>query len=419
MTLSEKLLAALAAHNPFDHTQMVDPYPLYAEARRATPIFFNPPTNTWMVTRPDEITAVLRDPARFTSKYVMSPRTTPPPEVIAVLEGHDTWLPTLLTTDPPDHTRLRSLLTKGLSAQRTARMEPQLLALADELIDGFVADGRGDLMARFTFPFTAMVIGDLLGMPREDIPTLKRWSDDWIRLLWNAVPLDQLIASARGLIDFQRYFAEIVAERRKSPGDDLLSALIQVHLDDDSRLDEKELIAVPMQLIMAGHETTFYLIGNALALLLERPALVDAVRARPALIPNIVEETLRLNGPIFWLSRQTTTEVELGGVTLPKETNVTLLISAANHDERMFPDPTQFEAERSNAERNFSLGLGPHFCLGAALARLESRIALERLLTRLPNLKIEPGKPLQRAKVIAFHGFEHLHALWDAPTTTK
>lgn len=415
MTEPNTLRAALAAENLFGPEHIVDPFPFYARARRDAPVFFNAPTNCWVVSRSENIVTVLRDTERFSSKYLMSPRTPLAPEVVAVLGDPDAWLPTLLTTDPPDHTRLRGLLSKGFSPQRIAAMEPEIRAIADALIDGFVADGRVDLIARFAFPFTASVIGDMLGMPRDDIARLKRWSDDWIRLVWNVEPAEQLIEAARGLVEFQRYFAEVIAERTRRPGDDMLSALIQAHLDDDARLNEEELIAVPMQLIMAGHETTLYLIGNALMSLLEHPAHLAAVRADAGLLEHVVEEVLRLDPPVLWITRRTTVEVELGGVTIPAGATVQVAVCSANHEESLFREPATFNPCRPNADRHLTFGRGAHFCLGAPLARLEARVALDRLLARLPGLRLDPEQPPERATAIGFRGHARLVALWDAP----
>ncbi|WP_437828942.1 cytochrome P450 [Sorangium sp. So ce1153] len=415
MTDPDALRAALAAENLFGAEHIADPYPLYAEARRGAPVFFNASASCWMVTRPEDIAAVLRDTERFSSRYLMSPRTPLAPEIAALLGDPEARLPTLLTTDPPDHTRLRGLLGRGFSAQQIATMEPQVRALADALIDDVVADGSADLISRFAFPFTSIVIGDMMGMPRADIARLKRWSDDWIRLVWNVEPAEQLVEAARGLLEFQRYFAEVIAERRRRPGDDLLSALIQERADDEAQLSEEELIAVPMQLIMAGHETTLHLIGNALVLLLEHPAHLAAAREAPGVLGRIVEEALRIDAPVLWISRRTTTEVELGGATLPAGATVQLAVCSANRAESLFGEPATFDPCRPNADRHLSFGRGTHFCLGAPLARLEARVALERLLARLPRLRLDPEQPPERAQAIGFRGYRRVTARWDAP----
>ncbi|KYG10567.1 hypothetical protein BE21_11305 [Sorangium cellulosum] len=414
MTVPDDLRAAVGAHDLYHPSHTADPYPFYAEARRGAPVFFNASANSWFVTRPEDVLTALRDTERFSSEHMMKPRTPLAPEVVALLGDPNARLPTMLTTDPPDHTRLRGLVSKGFTPQRVAAMEPQLRAIADELIGGFAAEGRADLIQRFAFPFTAFVIGDMLGMPRADIARLKRWSDDWIRLVWNAEPLERMVEAAKGLLAFQRYFAEVIAERRRSLGDDLLSAVIRAQLDDGAQLSEEELIALPMQLIMAGHETTLHLIGNALVLLLERPAHLAAVREDPARIGDVIEETLRLDGPLLWIGRHTTVEVELGGVKLPAGAIVQLAVCSANHDEGLFSEPTAFNPCRANADRHFSFGRGAHFCLGAPLARLEGRVALEQLLARLPNLRLDPDQPPVRAAAIGFRGFDHLAARWDA-----
>ncbi|MCY0986711.1 cytochrome P450 [Nannocystis sp. ILAH1] len=406
--------AALAAHNPFDFAQMADPYPFYAAARRATAAFFNAPLNSWFITRPEDMQAIYRDPARFSSKYIMSAHKELPPEVLQVFAGEPPWLPTLLTTDPPDHTRMRSLLVKGFAPQSIAAREPAIRQLADELIDGFHADGHADVAQQFAFPFTATVIGDMLGMPRADIDRLKRWSGDWLRLIWCVEPIERLVESARGLLAFQEYFKDVIAERRARPGSDLLSVLIQARLDDGDRLSEEELVAVPMQLIVGGHETTMFAMSNALALLIQRPDDLAAVRADPGLLPGFIEEVLRFETPLLFNQRQTIAAETIGGVTIPADSSLQLLLAAANRDEALFPEPDRFDPRRANADRHFAFGRGIHFCLGAALARLELRVGIERLLARLPDLRLRPGAPLERARVILFFGYDRLHLAWGA-----
>lgn len=414
MAESDPDIAFLAAHNPYDPAQMADPYPFYAAAREATAAFYNSQLKSWMITRPDDIQAIYRDPSRFSSRFVMSTHGELPPEVAAVFAGHDPWLPTLLTTDPPDHTRLRNLLIKGFSPQTIAAREPSIRALADELIDGFVADGQADIVKRFAFPFTATVIGDMLGIPRADNDQLKTWSGDWIRLVWCADPIERLVQAAHSLLAFQRYFSELIAERKRNLGNDLLSLLIQARLDNGDRLSERELVAVPMQLIIGGHETTLFAISNALALLLERPAELAALTADPGLLPQFNEELLRYQSPLIANQRTTLTEVRFGDVTIPAGSSLMLLLACANRDASQFPEPDRFDAHRANVERHFSFGRGIHFCLGAALARLEMRVGLERLLARLPGLRFPPDHPRARATDPLFFGFNSLQLAWDA-----
>jgi cytochrome P450 len=210
--------ACVAAYNPVDPKELEDPFPSYNELRRAAPVFYNAQFDSWMVMRPEDILTMQRDTASFSSKSIMSPQHPLPPEVVAVLGSDEIKLPTLLTTDPPDHARLRSLLNKGFSAQSIAAREPAVRAVADELIDSFVGDGHAELMSQFAFPFTAIVIGDMLGVPRADNAQLKRWSDDWMTLIFALAPVEQLVEAAHGLMAFQRYFAEVMAERRAHPG---------------------------------------------------------------------------------------------------------------------------------------------------------------------------------------------------------
>ena len=406
------LPADRVAYNPLDPAQMENPYPVLAAARHDAPVFFSPLFDSWMVTRYDDIVMVLKDPVRFSSADLLKPKIPLPPEVTAVLDQGMIEARGMFNSDPPDHTRLRNLISKAFTPQRIQQLEPRLRILAAEYVDSFIQDGQADVMHQFAFPLTGTLIAEMLGVPRADMAILKPWSDDWMAVQAGMLPLEQLVEAAYNCLKIQQYFINLVEERRSSPGDDLISALLQVQTDGEVPLSTEELATLPLHFLMAGHESTSNLIGNVVKLLLTHPAALQAVRNDVRVLPKVIEEVLRLDTPIPLQSRTTTTEVEINGVRIPKGARLALSAASANHDECQFADPTRFDMHRPQVEKHLSFGKGIHFCIGAALARAETRIAVEALL-RLPNLRLRSEHPLERLPSVLMRGYAHMYVEWD------
>lgn len=399
-------------YNPFTPPQLDDPYPFYAHARQKAPVFYSPVVDMWIVTRYDDICAIIKDPIRFSSKNSVQIPHDLPPEVQEILRDFHLDLP-LINHDPPHHTRLRSVINKAFSGQLIGAMEPRIRAIAHELVDGFIDDGHAELIAGFANPLPMIVITALLGIPRTDQQLFKQWSDDWAMLVWGNLPLEQQVICAQGCVAFQNYVAAMIEERWRTPQDDLVTKLLNALQEDEYLLSTPEIAALLMGFIFGGHENTTKLISNALLLLLRHPDQWRTLQKDLRLAANVVEETLRIDPPTQGMFRTTAKAVELGGVTLPPGARLQLMFASANRDEAHFPDPDRFDIHRTNQKQHFGFGGGIHLCLGAFLARLECQIALEVLTQRLPSLRFQPNFTVQYQPNIVLRGPKHLFLEWD------
>jgi cytochrome P450 len=329
----------------------------------AKPVFF--------VYRYDEITQVLRDNQTFSSSIIIN------------FFGDVFGKYVMLGMDEPEHRRYRSLVSAAFSQKALTRRQDDLVEqIANGLIDGFVERGRAELVREFTFPYPTQVIAGLLGLPRADYPQFQRWSISLLSFMMNP---ERGIAASLAL---REYFAAILAARRQEPCADLVSSLAQAEIDGE-RLSDEEIFSFLRILLPAGIETTYRSTGNLLFGLLSKPELVDAVRADRSLIPQAIEEAVRWEPPLLTITRVATRDTELAGIPIPAGSTVMPMLGAANRDEDRYPDPDRFDICRS-PEPHTSWGNGVHVCLGMHLARLEMRVALNLLLDRLPNLRLDP-----------------------------
>jgi cytochrome P450 len=400
-------------YNPFDPAQKRDPFPFYANARRETPVFFSPILNMWVVTRHEDILTVLRDPSVFSSLNIIESPTPLPPEVVEILSQGIPFVPTLINNDPPSHTRVRNLCNKAFTPQRVAGMETRIRELANSLIDGFVHEGRADVIERFANPLPQIVIADIVGVPRSDTEKFVRLADEWAATIFEGLPTDVQLKLAPGAVAFQAYNAEMIAERRNNPQNDLMSDLVHAQVEGEVPLTDWEIVSIASTLLVAGHPTVTALIGNALIVLTGHPEYLEALSQNPQLAPAIVEEVLRIESPSPGLPRVCTRDFNLGGVTVPKGAKLFLAYTSANRDETVFPNPAQFDIHRPNLNRHLAFGRGVHYCIGAPLGRLEGRIALEVLTQRLANLRVVPGQILEYSRNFSFRGPEKLTMEWD------
>jgi cytochrome P450 len=334
---------------------------------------------------------VIRD-ARFSvdrrrSEFVQRNRDAMPPALTQALLGEQGGLRSMLLTDPPDHTRVRALVNKAFTPRHVARLRPHIQAICDELLALVERRGRMDVMADFATQLPAIVIAELLGVPAEDRIRFKEWSNDLISLLGNPDPAGAVERFERGLDHLLSYLRDVIGQRRRAPRDDLISSMIAAQEERDA-LSDGELLATSNLLLVAGHETTTNLIGNGLLALLLHPAEMARLRDDLELVPSAVEEMLRYDSPVQATVRVTTETVELGGQTLPPGALVVAMIGAANRDPAVFPDPDRFDVARTD-NRHLSFGFGPHFCLGAPLARLEGQVIFRALLARYPRLRLD------------------------------
>jgi cytochrome P450 len=407
-------LACAIDFDPLSPEQRRDPYPVYAQARERAPVFYAERFGFWVVTRYEDVLAVLKDDATFSScDALTSSRVELPAEVEAILAEGWPEMPVIIDTDAPLHTRIRGLVTKAFTPRRVEAMEPRVAAIAEELVDGFAADGQADIVERFAWPLPLRVIGDMLGLPADDLPKLHAWSTDWLRLKQPGATLEQQLEWARNTVALQRYFMAQLDDRERNGGDDLIAALLAAATELDPPLAREAVMGVPLDLVVAGHVTVTRAIGNALVLLLREPSRLDELRSDPTLVAGAVEEILRLESPAQGLFRTTTREVELGGARLPAGARVMVHYGSANRDEREFTEADAYDPQRGNLQRHLAFGKGIHFCIGAPLARLELRIALPLLLQRLPGLRLADAADLAWEPIFFARGLDRLEVEWD------
>lgn len=396
-----------AAFDPFAE----NPYPFYTRVRHEEPITFSPDLNAWIVTCYKDIQSILLQPEMFSScDTLTSPVTFCPQALEELVQGY-LPVPIVLNSDGAEHTRFRVPLMKAFAPARIRALEPFIRKVAHELIDAFFHMQRTDIVSQFAYPLALEVVLTLLGIPRQDIERTRQWSQDWLMLMSVQLDEERQVQYAQSTVAFQRYLASLIAERRNAPQDDLISALI-LYASGEEPLTETELVITLQGLILAGHESTTNMIGTGLLLLLEQPEHWRTLCDHPEYIPSTVEEILRFDAPIQMFARTTTQEVTVGGVTLPEEASLLLIYGSGNRDEAVFAQADEFQLQRT-PNHHLAFGHGVHFCVGAALARLEGRIAFEVLCQRLPHLRLVPGQELTHIPTLLFRGYERLEVEWN------
>ena len=375
-------------YNPLLPEFHANPYPLYRRLREEDPVHASP-LGVWVLTRYDDAVMILRD-QRFGREGIA--------ELLEARLGTTVARPAntrdMLFRDPPDHTRLRALVSRAFTPRVVEAMRPHIQEIVDGLLDRLETGHGMDVIEDLAYPLPVTVICEMLGVPTSDQDVFKQWSADIARSLDAAIlpagsdviPRGQEAGDA-----LREYFRSLIAVRRKHPQPDLLSALIAAEEEGD-KLSEAELLSTCVLLLIAGHETTVNLIGNGLLALLQHPDQMRALAGDPALIQTGVEELLRYDGPVQRTSRMTMADVEIGGKQIPKGSVVVAAIAAANRDPAHFPDPERLDITRRD-NRHIAFGFGIHFCLGAPLARIEGQVAIGTLLRRMPALKLVSDTP--------------------------
>jgi cytochrome P450 len=308
-------VAAASTFDRFGADNLDDPYPLYRRLRAEQPVFYSPEFDVWVVSRYDHVLRVLMDPTRFSSAFPI--RTPAVPTILA--EGRPE-VPALVNEDPPEHRRTRDLVAKVFSARRIAGLQPQITELVSELLDGIEPRGRADLVAEFARPLALRAICTLLGLPAWDVARIEEWTGQLARLTACGATADEQRAAAWGSVEFERYLAAAVSERRAVGRDDLLTDLVRVRAGDAAPLTDAEIVSLAISLVLAGHGTTADLLASALVLLLHRPQLWAAAGDRPELVSAVVEETLRIDAPVQGAYRRAVFDVQISGVTIPAGT---------------------------------------------------------------------------------------------------
>jgi cytochrome P450 len=381
--------------DPFRPEVIEDPYPYYTRLRREAPCYYVKQRDVWVLSRYADIAAALRDPRVFSSSQGVGYERRPVPMMIAY--------------DPPQHTRLRRIVAGQFTPRQAAKLAPRIEQIVDDLLTPLIDAGVVDLVECLSGPFPVTVIAEMMGIPADRRRDFKRWSDDTVTALGGAVDLspEERMKVEASIGEFAMYFRSIIAERRErddGESDDLISLLLRPSRDGEV-LQEMEIVSFCVLLLVAGNETTTNLISNAVVALLENPDQWQEARRLEHGVEALVEEALRYDSPIQGFFRNTLSEVEVAGVTIPAGAKVMVLYGSANRDASRFPDPDAFRVER-HPEDHLAFGWGPHTCLGAHVARLEARTLARAFLERVGAVRLE-GVP-ERTQNPLLRGFESL-----------
>ncbi|MCP9796970.1 cytochrome P450 [Cyanobium sp. Lug-B] len=394
----------------FSPAMLVDPYPTYAALRRTDPVHWHEPFGAWVLTRYDDVVAATHDPRLRSDRAGGMGERAGRPELQPLFEVIGAQMN---ITDPERHHRLRALVAKVFTPRAVDALRPAVAAMVNELLDRLPEQGRFDVIADLAFPLPARVIARLLGLDTGELEQLKRWSDDFSAIFGtdpSAVTPKQYQRALQSTHELTTFFRAEFEKRRASPGDDLLSLLVHAEIDGD-RLSETELIANANLLLAAGHETTTHLIGNGLLALLHHPDQLQLLLADPSLIPSAIEEFLRYDGTVQFMYREAGEELTIGERSIRKGQLVYLMFAAANRDPARFPDPDRLDVRRK-PDVHLAFGHGPHVCLGAALARMEARVAFTALLRRCSGLQLT-GEPLAYQDNLELRGLKGLPVVFE------
>jgi pimeloyl-[acyl-carrier protein] synthase len=384
---------------PLWSSVVADPYPLYHQMRASSPVQYVEPPGMWVLTRYADVAWALRDPRLSADRFHLSQAELRSSALISSLAHM------MLLRDPPAHTRLRALVSKAFTPRVIEGLRPRVGAVVDELLAAPLRRGSMDLIAEFATPMPLVVIAELLGIPVEDQQQLKLWSDDLIKMLDGSLALAAFPAAEKAAAELKLYLERVFAERRASPRDDLISALLAAR-DHEDRLDDEELFACCVLLLLAGHETTTNLVGNGTLALLRHPEQLELLRADAFWLRPAVEELLRFDSPVQLTSRVAAEDLEIDGHQVRAGQEVNLCLGAANRDPVQFRDPDRLDIRRED-NPHLAFGHGLHFCLGAALARLEGQLAFAGLLARCPRLRLR-GDEIRWREGVALRGLEAL-----------
>jgi cytochrome P450 len=404
------------AYEPFSDRGREDPYPVYRELRDRAPVHFAPESGCWCISRYEDVAHVLNHPEDFSSRAMFTVLMNngydgPPPlswRVASFLVRFAlrtrvspfgfTKARNLIASDPPVHGTLRAIVNRGFTPRRIQAWEPRIRALAQERMGRLASGEPFDVVRDLAIPLPVTIIAEILGVERERLADFKRWSDTVIAAMTGPLrafpPLPEVMEV---FLELDGYLAGLIRRRRRDPGDDLVSTLL-AEAPGGQKLATIEIMQFVMLLLVAGNETTTNLIGNAASALLDHPAELARVAQDPSLVPDLVEETLRYDAPVQIVFRTARREVAIRGVAIPKGATLAVMLGSANRDERRFPEPDRFDVGR-DTRGHLGFGFGQHFCLGASLARLEARIALEALV---PPLRLARRASPERSVLDSF-----------------
>jgi cytochrome P450 len=390
---------------------LVDPYPQLADLREQSPVFFDEDLGYYLVTRYEDIERCLTDRSTFLAQGASSP-VWPPVEAaqqILTEQGYKR-VPTLNNSDPPRHGPMRKAVFTCMSRARLAALEPELREYATELVTALVEKPVTDLIADLAYPLPGRAGLGLLGIPVEDFDQIKAWSGGRVLFTYGHLPPDDQVQVAKNVIAFWHYVEGYVADRDADRGDDFTSDILRYHDERPEEVTIDDIVNIVYAMALAGHDSTTNAMGSMLRHLLAHQDQWHAVVEDRSLIPNAVEEALRFDGPVSGHRRTVAVDTELGGVPLPAGSRLVLLFASADRDPQHFPEPDRLDVRRDNSVDHLSVGKGVHFCLGAPLARMEMRIALELLTEHAPGMHLVADQAFPYVPITMFRSLEHLLA---------
>lgn len=398
-----------AEFKPFDLT---DPFSFYKQSREEEPIFYSEELGYWVVTRFQDIKDIFFNWQAFASENAQQPLKPILPKAKALMdEGGLVGLSGLSGRIPPDHTRIRKVVSMAFNIPRIKKLEPRIRALAIDMIEKIRPNGEAEIIRELAYDLPAFVIFMLLGVPNEDVQQVKSWAESRLLLTWGDLSEDEQLVHAENMVRYWNYCQALVSSRKDDPQDDLPSALVNLQ-KEGHEITDREIAAICYSMLFAGHETTTSLLGNGIRELLKHRESWEAICQNPALIPNAVEEILRYSPSIVTWRRRAKEDIEISGVSFKNGDNILLVMGSGNRDEAVFTEGEVFNIERPNAAQHLSMGAGIHFCLGAPLAKLEAKVVLEELTQRMPHLKLKPNQLFEFAYNTSFRAPVALKVEW-------
>ena len=387
---------------------------VYKKARNESPGTYMPDINFWAITKFDDIKTILSDKERFSAEITLMPLNPIAPEVEQLLKDREySPRPTLSNNERDDHARIRKNTQIAFSPVRNKKLEPYIRQLVNEAIDKFETDKHADLVKQMVYELPALVLFKLLGIPEEDVQQIKMWADSRLILSFGKPSVEEQLVATGHLVDYWDYCLALVQRRLESPQDDLPSDMLATRNGDDSILTIENINNVVFGLLLAGHETTTNMSGNAILSLLQHRESWDAIVADPSLIPNAVEECLRFRSSVIAWRRLAKVDVEIADINIPAGSRLLCFLPSGNRDESRIENGEHFDIYRKNARSHISFGFGRHFCLGAPLARFELQVILEELTKRLPGLRLVADQNLMPVETVQFRGPKELWVEWD------
>lgn len=377
--------------SPISPEALACPHQYNERLRNEAPIYQCPHTGIFFVSDYDTVRIIAKDHATFSNKFGQAMRPMGQeidPDIAAIQAEGYAPVDTMLTEDPPVHRRYRGMVNQAFTARRVATLQPDIERICHELIDEMLKKDVVDFVLDYAEPVPLTVIAEQLGVSLQDYDLFKTWSDAFVAQLSGMADKEAQLESARLIVQFQKYFAARLEERRKNPQDDIISDIVHAQFENERPLDMPEMLSILQQLLVAGNETTTSSIAEGVLLLIQHPDQFAKLKANPDLVPNLVEEVLRLSTPTANMWRVVTQDTSVNGVDMPAGSMLQIKFSSANRDEIQYPDPHSFDVERDNANTQIAFGYGVHMCIGASLARKELDVAFRCLINRVDKMEL-------------------------------